>query len=274
MKHETHRISDPRIPFIFHRMHHRQDHHACRCNWHENPEFWLITNGNGIIQNDEVQIPVKAGDIAAINANSLHGIQTETPLKYLCLIIDRSFLLANGVDSNELRFDLRIRDPEIGQLIRQFEQEYFAPESKPFRITAMRSYALQITTLLCRRHSHSETQKHCDSRMLSAIKQAIGLIRTESDKNLSLDEIAKFIGFSKYYFAREFHRITGYSVFSYLNLIRCEKAKSLLAKKGLSIGEIGALCGFSNQSYFTRMFRTYEGTTPSQYRERYASSGK
>ena len=104
--------------------------------------------------------------------------------------------------------------------------------------------------------------------MLACIKQAIGLIRSQSDHDISLDSISKFVGLSKYYFAREFRRVTGHTFVSYVNLIRCEKAKKLLAENQLRIGDIGRACGFDNQSYFTRTFRLQTGMLPSEYREK------
>ncbi len=265
---ETHTMKDPRIPFIFNYMHNRKNYLSCGCNWHENIEIWLITEGRGIIQNDEEHIPVEAGDIVVINANCLHTISSREAMDYLCLIIDRSFLLANYIESNQIRFDTLIRDEEISRLLKNFGEEYFA-EDKAYRIPSMRAHVLQIVTLLCRKYGTQEKQPRTDSRMLSAIKQAIGLIRSESDRDFSLEEIAGFVGLSKYYFAREFRRITEYSVFSYINLVRCEKAKTLLSEQDVGIGEIGLSCGFANQSYFARTFKTYVGLSPSQYREKY-----
>jgi AraC-like DNA-binding protein len=93
------------------------------------------------------------------------------------------------------------------------------------------------------------------------------MIRSEVSRDLSLDEVAEFVGLSKYYFAREFRRVTGYTFVTYVNLMRCERAKVLLAQNKLNIGEVGRACGFSNQSYFTRTFRAYTGRLPGVYRE-------
>ncbi|MBQ8849067.1 MAG: helix-turn-helix transcriptional regulator [Clostridia bacterium] len=93
-------------------------------------------------------------------------------------------------------------------------------------------------------------------------------MQTESARDISLDEISASVGLSKYYFAREFHRTTGYSFVSYLNLIRCKKAKKMIAETELSIGEIAQKCGFSNLSYFSRTFRSIVGILPNDYRKK------
>ena len=55
---------------------------------------------------------------------------------------------------------------------------------------------------------------------------------------------------------------------SYLNNIRVEKAKELLISSDLSIADIGNQVGFSDQSYFNKIFKEHEGMTPGQYRRR------
>ena len=125
----------------------------------------------------------------------------------------------------------------------------------------------EIMALLCRDHSIKGAPSQNNSYLLSCIKESIGLIRAQSERDLSLDEISNAVGLSKYYFAREFRRITGYTFVSYVNMTRCEKAKLLLAEKRMSIGEIGRACGFENQSYFSRTFRNYTGVLPGAYRD-------
>ena len=51
-----------------------------------------------------------------------------------------------------------------------------------------------------------------------------------AQEDLSLDKVADFVGISKYYFAREFRRITGYTFVTHLNMTRCEAAKELLSR--------------------------------------------
>lgn len=266
-RYEIHKIADPSLPFLFYNYRIRPNRINNTCNWHENIEILLVTQGTGVIQNNEDRLPVQAGDLVVVNANSLHSVSSIDEMHYLCLIIDRSFCLANHFDSNNVRFAPLIRDEKINGLIEAFQQEFTAPAQTPYRVMALRAYALQIMLLLCRCYGKAEDEPPADSRLMASIKQAIGYIRSESHQDLSLEDIAAFAGLSKYYFAREFRRITGYSVVTYLNLVRCDKAKGLLAERNMTIGEISRSCGFDNQSYFTRTFRAYAGKTPSEYRE-------
>ncbi len=268
---ETHLIKDSRLPFIFHRSqpHRVTDRHSTG-NWHENLEILFFTDGEGIVYCDLQKIAVEAGDIVVINANRVHSIiATSDRLENHCLIVDRSFCIANSFDTNLLHFDEHFKDEEIGEIFFRLEKDYFPRELSERSIPLMRAYVLNIMGLLCAKHSTSELENRDERRLITCVKQAIGLVRSEYHRDLPLDEVADFVGLSKYYFAREFKRVTGYTLVSYINITRCENAKLLLADRSLTVGRVGKMCGFSCQSYFTRIFRKYVGLLPEDYRSKY-----
>ena len=128
-----------------------------------------------------------------------------------------------------------------------------------------------VMTELCRRYGNAEADTSADSHLNSCMRQALGCISSESHRDISLGEIADFVGLSKYYFAREFKKVTGYTFVSYLNVVRCEKAKLLLTETTRSIGDVSAECGFSDQSYFTRVFKKHVGVLPAEFRRSVSS---
>ena len=60
----------------------------------------------------------------------------------------------------------------------------------------------------------------------------------------------------------------GETLFSYINRIRVEKAKTLILDDSISIADVGGMCGFNDQSYFTKVFKSQTGVSPKKYRER------
>ena len=68
------------------------------------------------------------------------------------------------------------------------------------------------------------------------------------------------------YFRRIFKSAYGTSVVKYLNSLRVEHAKAMIASRKYSIGEIAELSGFSDEKYFSRVFRQITGLPPSEYR--------
>ena len=269
VNYETHKMKDPRIPFIFHLIKREKGRNAVLYNWHENIELICVEEGSGFVVIDEEHLAVKKGDVVVINPNRLHGFcTTDSGLCYDCLIVDRAFFIANFFDSNNFVFNSKICDDELVRLISSFKKYHYSTSlEEPMRIQHMRSVILQIALIICEKYAAFDRNPPEESHSLFCIKQAIGYIRAEGYRDVSLDEIAAFAGLSKYYFSREFRRITGQSFVSYLNSMRCEKARELLLEYEVSIGEVGERCGFCNQSYFTRTFKRYAGITPCEYRK-------
>jgi AraC-like DNA-binding protein len=82
---------------------------------------------------------------------------------------------------------------------------------------------------------------------------------------LTIESIAKDLGYSKSQFYRNMVNLSGYSPNLYLNKFRLEKSLELL-KDGLnSTSETAFLCGFSSPSYFTKCFTKRFGIPPTNY---------
>ena len=75
--------------------------------------------------------------------------------------------------------------------------------------------------------------------------------------------IAAMCGITKYHLAREFKRITGQTVLTYLNALRCKKAQLLLSE-GKTVTEAAFESGFESLSYFSRTYKRIMGAPPSR----------
>ena len=87
-------------------------------------------------------------------------------------------------------------------------------------------------------------------------------------RTIEVKDVVRFIGFSRGYLATAFKRVYGISVQEYLLRVRMQKAKELLKATELQIQEIGERVGYEDQLNFSRIFRKYEGISPSEYRRR------
>lgn len=266
---ESHNLENKSLPFIFHKnWKYTVGEGFGPSNWHENIEILHIKDGSGIIVNGMSHLNVKCGDIVVINTNSLHYFGAfEEQMTYNCLIIDRSFGLSNGLDTNCISFTNHFRDKKIVELIQSVANEWNPTSEDPFYILKIRSLVQQILYILCIEYSHPGEASENNSRIFSCIKNAIEFIQSSYDQNISLEDVAEFVGINKYYLAHEFRKITNYSFVAYLNSTRCRVAKKLLRQGDKSIGEIAKICGFENSSYFAKVFLKYEGVLPSEIKK-------
>lgn len=99
------------------------------------------------------------------------------------------------------------------------------------------------------------------------ISDVIGYINRNISEKLTLDSVANAVHVSKYYLSHTFKNTVGMTVFEYITFTRISKAKQLLRETDDSITEICFAAGFDNLSYFGKVFREYEGTTPGTYRK-------
>ena len=104
-------------------------------------------------------------------------------------------------------------------------------------------------------------------RHASALRRAERYIWENYTRKLSLEEIAKASGLSAPYFSTIFKEEMGENLSSYLNRLRIERTITLLTETGKSLSEIAKLCGFEDQSWFSKIFKSFTGTSPGKFRE-------
>lgn len=84
---------------------------------------------------------------------------------------------------------------------------------------------------------------------------------------ISLAEVASQFDMSYRTFNRRFKAATGQTAADYLQVLRLENAKELLAHSNLSLQDIAVSVGFNAQGLLTRVFKTRLQQTPSEYRK-------
>lgn len=83
----------------------------------------------------------------------------------------------------------------------------------------------------------------------------------------SLDEVVKASGLSKSRFIHLFKDLTGASPWKYILSLKVERAKELLAEEHLSVRDIAETLGFTDQLYFSRLFKKHTGLSPMAFRK-------
>ena len=127
----------------------------------------------------------------------------------------------------------------------------------------------QIFALIAESHlldSHNEPDAHDAGR--EHINRATFFIRMNYMSPITVNDIVQFVGLERSYFSKIFHRYTGMTAQNYLRSVRIGQSKLLLEHTTYSIKEIASFVGFQDESYFSRVFKEVEGTSPQTYRAR------
>ncbi|MFA6289418.1 MAG: helix-turn-helix domain-containing protein [Opitutaceae bacterium] len=99
-----------------------------------------------------------------------------------------------------------------------------------------------------------------------AISRARIYITDKHADDLSLDEVAKAVNMSAFYFCKMFKKATGMTFTDYLARVRVEKVRNLLLNPHKRISEAAFEAGFQSLSQFNRVFRKIAGEAPTAYR--------
>lgn len=98
------------------------------------------------------------------------------------------------------------------------------------------------------------------------VKKAVDYINKNYHKSITLDDISKDLNINKCYFCSLFRSETGKTYSQYLNELRIEKSKKLIATKNLPLLHIALFVGFNNQNYFSMIFKKLTNMTPLEFR--------
>ncbi len=100
------------------------------------------------------------------------------------------------------------------------------------------------------------------------LDETVMYIKNYYDTDLKSRDICERFNYSRSYLTHEFKSLTGKSFKEYLIDVRLENAKRLLRYSKLSVTEIAFSVGFMDVSYFSNVFKTKVGISPSAYRKK------
>ncbi len=109
------------------------------------------------------------------------------------------------------------------------------------------------------------------SNSITSAKQTVGClamqyINEHSTEKIGIKDICNAIGYSKSTVLVAFKKEFGTTVNAYLTNVRLEKSKKMLLDENITINEIALACGFSDQSYYSKVFSVNYGISPTDFR--------
>jgi AraC-like DNA-binding protein len=100
-----------------------------------------------------------------------------------------------------------------------------------------------------------------------AMTRARQYITEHRAEDIALDQVARAVNMSAFYFCKVFKAGTGLTFTDYIARARVEKTKTLLLNPNTRVSEAAYEAGFQSLSQFNRVFRRVTGEPPSTYRD-------
>lgn len=102
----------------------------------------------------------------------------------------------------------------------------------------------------------------------NVLRQTVKYIRSHYAERVSLSDAARAVAMSPNYLSSVFSAAMGMSFTAYVQSVRVAKCKELLVGSRKSIADIASETGFSDQSYFSKVFTKATGMSPTHYRQK------
>ena len=250
-------------------------------HWHEEMEFIVVKKGRGLVTLDRESRLLEAGQAVIVLPGQLHGIRQyqQERMEYENIIFRLEMLLPKEGDVCGPKFLEPYRDgkllypawidgsalyhEEMLECIRKMDElSEQRPRGYPL---AVKGWLFQFFFLM---FSRVEPTLAEEGREKSLDKMKRILRRIDYGKPLSIKEMAEFSGFSESHFMKFFKNHMGVPFVSYLNDYRLTLAARALAEGQEDVLTVAMDVGFSNVSYFNRLFKKKFRMTPLEYRKR------
>lgn len=129
---------------------------------------------------------------------------------------------------------------------------------------AAESRILKLLLYLARDNSHGKLSSHSHIKRLAP---ALLIMNNELNVTYPMEHYAKSCNMSKSSFLHLFPKIMHTTPIKYINGIRMQSARTLLAETTIPISAIAESLGFSSAKYFSKTFKAYCKLSPREYRE-------
>lgn len=267
-QYELHQYEDPQFPILFHLddLHIGSNFHM---HWHEGVELLFCLEGCVQFLLDGTVCSIQPGQILVINSGKIHiGRSLEPTSRYYCLILNRAFLESHGLPVDGAETEPVVSDPEMLAVYERIAQEM--EERQNCYKSVVLGLSVQLYALLLRGHRLPE--RGAVSQRPQAVKVCIRYLRDHFAEDTAIEDACQCAGVSRYTICRLFKSYVGLTPVNFLNALRCDEARALIASGECNVSEAAHRVGVENLSYFSRLYRRHIGQLPSQKEKKPADS--
>ena len=225
-----------------------------------------VVSGSGILHCNGQDYPVGAGMLFIIFPSQVASYQADTdnPWQY-------NWVGFNGADARRLvKMTGLSKDQPVWQsddpeetstLLRNIADVSDNTAAADAEMVGRLYLFLAHLIKLNRNHAVGDTHQ-------TYVDNALRYIQYNYASDIGVADIARYVGISRSQLYRAFLQDFGVSPHAYLQTYRINEACSLLRDPAYSVAEVAGSVGFNDPLYFSRVFKSIKGTTPSDYQKK------
>lgn len=176
-------------------------------------------------------------------------------------LIDRMFV---NDDTDQRKQNLEAVAEALFRLVPVLDQEQIRYYLKKYELTTKTANKKPLCYLWLTQIITSVFRQLCIVKY-THMNQAFQYIEKNLREEISLTELSEQAGISNGYLSRIFKKYYHISVVDYIHLRKLHMAKYYMISTEMNISDIAFMMGYSEAGYFCKIFKKYEGMTPSAY---------
>lgn len=228
---------------------------------HPHVEWHYVLDGQCGFVVDGDRHPIRTGDLFVVTPGQVHGVHVAHPGEWLI-----QYIVTTNLDA-ELMAAWRPPDDPLGvraigtsrhALFARIQRDLDAGDPWLRRAASHRFQALLCTVLGA---AERDDNRH------PAVDRALDLMRSRLRSRLTLRELAEHVALDRHYLSRLFSRQIGSAPMACYTDMKMQLAAGLLRADQTPIATIAQAIGYDDPFHFSRVFRRWAGSAPSQWRQ-------
>lgn len=225
--------------------------------------FILEGKGEYTVNGKTYRIESGQGFLITPDASAAYAADKSEPWKYIYATfhgLDADAIVHNaGLDEDHVIFSF----PTSPEMINTLYAMYESSKSYDAKGYDVLGHFLLVMSHLIKANKHINKENSVPENY---VNKAIQYIEDNYPYNISISDIASYVGIDRTYLYRLFQQYEKQSPSKYLNDYRLSRAIEMLENKSISINEVGLSVGFHDVAHFYKAFSAKYGTSPKKYR--------
>lgn len=243
-------------------------------HWHRDLEIIRVIDGSMKYNIDGQVTELHKDDVLFVNSDRMHFGYSDSKMEcnYVCLVFDYGLLCSNtyiqdnyilNIVNDEYYPYVVIKNKNLNKVI---DDLYSCRDCLSYDLK-VQSYLYDIFSYIFEAFMQSPKNK-IEKKNFSKIRNMIDFIKSNYQRKITLNDIAKAGNVSKNTCINYFKENLNQSPIEFLINYRLEKSTELLLNTDLSIIQIANETGFCSSAHYGELFKELYNLTPSQFRKK------